>query len=104
MIREINVNGLNVQYELSENNLKIYDSYLYRKKSTMNEILDEIQKAHLESDIWKQRSRFGMICEWRVHNWFFNNFWYVQHTKDVDLEFPQKFYYKIAYFVASLFY
>lgn len=102
-MREINVNGLNVQYELSQNNLKIYDSYRFKTKAEMNLILDEIQEIHPSCDIWKQRSRKSLIWEWKTHNWFFNNFWYVQHTKDVDLEFPQKFYYKIAYFVASIF-
>lgn len=51
-----------------------------------------------------QRSVTSMIREWRVHNLVYSIGLYRRRTKDVDFEHPQKWYFKVAYFILSPFY
>lgn len=96
-------NGVVVKYLLSQNNLKIYDSYRFKTKTEMNLILDEIKEIHPNEELFKVRSRKTLIWEWKTHNLFFENLWYIQSTKDVDFEYPQKKWMTLAYMVCSWF-
>lgn len=76
-------------YNITNNNLHIQDScYVYKKD--MGFILDHIHSNNANSDVWR-RSNKSLINEWYVHNALYNLHLFRSHTKDVDLNFPNKF-------------
>ena len=94
--------------KVSKNNIHIEDSYKVNRKDDMQIVLSDIRANHSleESDVLK-RTDSSLIKEWRVHNVLYNLHLFREHTKDVDLDYPQskmiKIAYSIAYFIVSIF-
>ena len=94
--------------KVSKNNIHIEDSYKVNRKDDMQIVLNDIRANHSleESDVLK-RTDSSLIKEWRVHNVLYNLHLFREHTKDVDLNYPQskmiKIAYSIAYFIVSIF-
>ena len=94
--------------KVSKNNIHIEDSYKVNRKDDMQIVLTDIRANHSleESDVLK-RTDSSLIKEWRVHNVLYNLHLFREHTKDVDLNYPQskmiKIAYSIAYFIVSIF-
>lgn len=84
-----------VVYKISDSNLKILDSYKVSKKDFEKE-LNDIKSAEPDYAIWA-RSISGMKKEWATHNWCYRHGIKPSSTKDVDLNYPQKWYERIAY-------
>ena len=53
-----------------------------------------------DSGVWK-RSQFSLFKEWATHNGLYALGLWRSHTKDVDLEYPQKWYLSILYGVCG---
>lgn len=51
-----------------------------------------------------KRSMFSIIIEWRAHNLLYDLHIYRSRTKDVDIEYPIKWYKVVGYFILSVFY
>ena len=94
--------------KVSKSNIHIEDSYKVNRKDDMQIVLNDIRANHSleESDVLK-RTDSSLIKEWRVHNVLYNLHLFREHTKDVDLNYPQskmiKIAYSIAYFIVSIF-
>ena len=99
----IEIQGLDIK--VSKNNINIKDSYKINNRLVMRMILDvlknEVKEEHLESPFDK-RNIGGMVREWVAHN----NLYKLGYKKDrmcnVDLNYPQKWYVPIVYWILSL--
>ena len=91
----------NCVYNVTENNIHIQYSYKMTSKSEMKEVLYAIQHKHPECNTFK-RSYDSLIAEWRAHNRLYN--WGIKrdHTADVDLNYPLKWYVELAYRIVGL--
>ena len=94
--------------KVSKSNIHIEDSYKVNRKDDMQIVLNDIRANHSleESDVLK-RTDSSLIKEWRVHNVLYNLHLFREHTKDVDLDYPQskiiEIAYSVAYFIVSIF-
>ena len=89
-----------MRWTATKNNIHIVDSYQVSKWHYRKE-LKEIKAAVPDIDVWK-RSFFSLYCEWAVHNacyWF--HIWR-EETRSVDLNYPQKWYMRIAYTIFGI--
>lgn len=85
---------------ITNNNIHIQDSYKYSKyimRSTLQIYKDQFK----EYDVFK-RSITSMVLEWATHNMLYNLNIQRHRTKDVDIDFPQKWYYKIGYSIFGI--
>lgn len=76
--------------------IHVNDSYLVNSRKEINEFLLKQKEQHSDYAIFN-RSIKGMVNEWMVHNLCYKLHIFRSHTRDVDLEYPQKWYFKIAY-------
>ena len=93
---------------VSKNNIHIENSYWAKTRNDMQLVLNNIRANHSleESDVLKRTDK-SLIKEWRVHNVLYNLHLFREHTKDVDLDYPQskiiEIAYSVAYFIVSIF-
>lgn len=78
--------------------MKIYDSFLVHKDRFESEI-NVIRYMNPDCPIWHLRSMGSMKREWATHNLLYSLGIKRKSTKDVDLDFTQKWYMKLAYWV-----
>lgn len=86
-----------MNYTITLDNIHIEDSYKIGKhsfKSTLNQIKSTAPAYYPVMS----RSTCGMCLEWAAHNFLYNLHLWRSHTKDVDLDHPQKWYTKVAFF------
>ena len=81
---------------VSDNCVKIYDSYQVSKKD-FKKFYKEIRNEYPENKVMKERKDCGLNMEWATHNFLYNLDFKRSQTKDVDLNYPQKWYVKLAY-------
>lgn len=74
--------------------IHIGDSYKIKKKD-FGAHLEEFK----ETDVYKNRSLCSLKLEWASHNFLYNLGLWRSHTKDVDLEWPQKWYWSAIYYI-----
>ena len=93
------INGL--VCKITENNIHIENSYQIKSKSEMKEVLYAIQHNHPECSSFK-RSYESLIAEWRAHNRLYR--WGIKrnHTADVDLNYPLKWYVELIYRILGI--
>ena len=85
-----------INYTISSNNVHITDSYKV-SKTYMPIVIKELKNEYPDNLVLKNRKKISLIFEWSVHNFLYNLHIARSHTKDVDLEYPQKWYYKLGY-------
>lgn len=76
-------------YDITDNNLHIYNSYRV-VSSNMYKILLKIRRYNPESDVWL-RSLYSLKNEWIVHNTLYKMNICRDRTKDVDLNYPNRY-------------
>lgn len=86
---------------VTANNVHIKDSYKVSSKSEMKEMLYAIQYRHPECKTFN-RSYESLISEWRTHNRLYRWGFKRNHTADVDLDYPLKWYMKLAYKILGI--
>ena len=84
-----------MKYTISQYNLHVEDSYLV-KKEKIEPFLNSARAIHPSSEVWK-RSFGSMKREWATHNLLYNLHLFRSHTKDVDINYPQKWYATFVY-------
>lgn len=89
-------------YSISNNNIHINDSYKIKSKESMLNVLNDIYNKYY-SDVFK-RSMDSLLNEWGAHNLFYNLHLFRSHTKDVDLNYPQKKWLSICYNIVGFVY
>lgn len=86
----------NIKYFVeSPHNIKLLDSWKYSKKDFDSQ-LNRIQGLHPRCEVWL-RSRSSLKKEWAVHNYLYSKNKWTDRTKDTDLNYPQKWYARVAY-------
>lgn len=92
---------MKTKYTITEDNLHIVDSYLVSKHK-----FDDVYEAALVtnpySHVW-YRSKDSLNREWATHNLLYTLGLFRSHTKDVDINYPQKWYISLAYDVFGFF-
>ena len=94
-----------INYKISTNNIHITDSFQYTTKKEMKEIIQYLKKLYPDHIVFTS-SISSLVKEWQSHNLLYRLRIAKDRTKDLDLDldYPQKWYYKIAYFLLSLLY
>jgi len=77
-------------YNITENNIHIVDSYLVHDFWQMRDILLLIKESHPECQIFKEHSLFSLRKEWEAHNLLYDFHIKRERTKDVDLDIQSK--------------
>lgn len=103
---ETTIEGL--QITITPHNIHIKDSYTIMCPFEMRDILKEIKEFLEESGITmdnplNHRSLCSMVREWIAHNNAYVVGYKRERVGSVDLNYPQKWYVKVLYFVLSLF-
>lgn len=91
-----------IDYLASSNNVHIIDSYRYHKRKQINTILDVIFRFEYNSPVFANRERWSLASEWRAHTRLYKLGLWKSHTKDVDLNWPIKWYEVILYNIFGL--
>ena len=96
--------GEPIMVELSCLNTHIEDSYRFKSRTDMKEILTAIRTRSFSADYAVNKlSLKRQIREWRAHNLLYSLGIARKRTKDVDLN-ENKWYVKVAYGILSLMY
>lgn len=88
-----------MRYTITQSNLHLVDSYKVVKRKFDRE-LAQIKGLHPNSDVWKRSFR-SIRMEWATHNALYALHLFRSRTKDCDLNYPQKWYARVAYAVAG---
>ena len=80
-------------------NIHIGDSYRASKRD-FGHILDWYKDRYPKSEVWK-RSYFSLKTEWATHNALYALGVKRERTKDVDLNYPQKIWVRVAYTITG---
>lgn len=84
--------------------LKIPYSYIVQKRSDMRVVLDAKYKLGVDNNLVILRGREPLVREWCAHNLLYNLHIARKHTRDVDFEYPQKWYISVVWYLLSLLY
>ena len=93
------LNGKVYEYGYTRNNLHIDDSHEIGKRQ-FRSALCAIEERHPELYVWR-RSEGSLRREWATHNLCYQMGYKRERTKDVDLNYPQKWYVTLAYAVVG---
>ena len=88
-----------MKYKILGDRVKLIDS-CWTPKSKFKEELDRIRSLHPTCRLWR-RSDGSLRREWAAHNWAYSLGIKRDKTEDVDLNYEQKWYVKLAYFVVG---
>lgn len=89
-----------VAVKILSNRIKIIDSYKITDRDRMKQIIYAIQYNHPEVKF--NRDINDLVHEWVAHNKLYK--WKIKRnmTKDVDLEYEEKWYYRLIYKMLDL--
>ena len=88
-----------MEYDVSSNNIRLKSSFEVSKDDFERELL-AIREQHPDSLVWN-RSIDSLKREWAVHNAFHSLGLMRRQTAHTDLNWPQKWYIRMGYAVAS---
>ena len=91
---------------VSKGSIHIENSCKVEFPIVMKEVLEEVKKRLEECYItidtpFDHRSIKSMVNEWIAHNNLYRLGYKQDHTKSVDLDYPQKWYYRLGYWLLS---
>ncbi|MBQ3722547.1 MAG: hypothetical protein II851_02445 [Bacteroidales bacterium] len=84
---------------ITQNNLHVSGSHLLYKVS-FRDVFDAAREQAPGSEVWK-RSYRSLGLEWATHNALYALGIARSRTADVDLNYPQKWYVRVAYAVVG---
>ena len=88
-----------MQYNITPTNIQLKSSFQVRKADFERELL-AMREAHPESLVWN-RSIKSLKREWAAHNAFHALGMFRTKTADVDLDWPQNWFFRVGYAVAG---
>lgn len=77
-------------------NIHIPDSYL-TPKADFDKVLAAYKKRHPGNEVFRFRTPFSIKTEWATHNALYALGIRREQTKDLDLNYPQKVWERLAY-------
>ena len=97
------IDGVLYNYQFTQDNLHIEDSCKISKRH-FEQALFGIETKHPALDVWK-RTKKSLKREWATHNLLHALCLWMSRTKDVDLNYPQRYewLYTITGTIALLF-
>ena len=96
---------MDLTYSISDRFLSIKESHQLQTVDEMTAFLERIRRENVGKDYAiLRRNDSNIIHEWRAHNLFYDLHVLRVHTRTVDLEYPQRWWFRIAYWLASHFY
>ena len=89
-------------YKVTEYNIHLQNSYEITSKHTMCNFLYDIREDY-EDDckVLQNRTDESLVNEWVGHNNLYKLHLFRSHTKDADLDWPQKWYEPIVWWLLS---
>ena len=92
---------------ITNNNIHITDSHKVKARESMKNILNILREYLNDSNItmktpFDYRSNNSLIREWITYNNLYRLGLHQDRVKDIDLNYPQKWYVKILYTIGSL--
>ena len=87
-----------IVYTVSKNNIKVVDSWDVSKE-TFDPFLKKLREENPENAVLVNRSNKSLRREWALHNFLYDLGLWKSHTKDVDLNYPLKWYVSAIYWV-----
>lgn len=90
---------MELRYNISNNSIQIVDSYKYNNKEIDN-ALHELNIKFSDHIVFKRQLK-SLKNEWISHNLLYKLGLYKDRTRDVDFEYPIKWYYRIGYYILS---
>lgn len=84
-----------LKYSVSPNNIHLESSFRVHKDAFERE-LQVIRAAHPDSLVWN-RSMRSLVREWATHNAFHALGIYKSRTAHMDLNWPQRWIFRIGY-------
>lgn len=85
---------------ITDNNIHITASCAYSKKS-FDDVFYFLRQHYPSNAVLVNRNNYSLSCEWATHNLLWDLHIFRSHTADVDLNYPQKWYEKIGYFLVG---
>ena len=93
---------MKLEYSISDTILSIQDSYRINSLRDMMLMLQTIRQEHADSQYHiLQRTDRNLIEEWIVHNLFYDFHVLRLHSGTVDMEFPQRWYFRVFYHLVA---
>lgn len=78
-------------------NIHIIDSYKIKSRKEKRQILEGLKETEPGCQVLKNRKMCSLINEWTAHNRLYRLGLYRSHTKDVDLEWPIKWWHNVIW-------
>ena len=95
---------MDLSYSISDRFLAIHESHQAHSKEEMKAVLARIRRENADKNYAiLNRTDSNIIHEWRAHNLFYDLHVLRLHTRTGDLEYPQRWWFRFAYWVASWF-
>lgn len=96
-------NDIELKISASKNNIHINNSYKINKRKDIKNVICMLKEKYPKNNINKQ-STFLLTQEWAVHNLCYSLNIFRDRTKDVDLNYPKKWYIKFIYSILGFLY
>lgn len=91
-----------VPYVVTDNNIHINDSYVYSKNS-FDSVFSMLRRKYPKNSVLLNRSDKSLSREWATHNLLWDLHIARSRTASVDLNYPQKWWMKLGYFIIGTF-
>ena len=91
-----------IEYIVTDNNIHVFNSYLITDDRTKIVFINHLLETY--ETFAKMRNLKSLLKEWKAHNICYQHNWWRDRTRDVDFEFKQKVFHKIAFWFINLFF
>ena len=89
------------EYQAVVGNIHILDSYKVSKHD-FKEVIEKIAEDNPLCLVQKNRSMFSLKMEWATHNFLYKIGFEPDRTRDVDLNWPMKWWIQLAYEICGV--
>lgn len=97
-----NNRSMKLEYSISDTVLTIHESWQINSLRGMLQLLQTIRQEQADNDYHiLLRTDRNIVEEWIVHNFFYDLHVLRLHTRTVDLEYPQRWYFRVAYHLVA---
>jgi hypothetical protein len=93
---------MKLEYSISDTVLTIHESWQINSLRGMLQMIQTIRQEQESNDFHiLLRTNRNILEEWIVHNFFYDLHVLRLHTRTVDLEYPQRWYFRVAYHLVA---
>ena len=86
---------------VTTNNIHITDGWKTTDKKVMEDALTWVKENEPECLVFNRKMK-SLVREWTGHNRLYRLGLFKSHTKDVDLEYPIKWYYNLIWNIIGI--